>query len=43
MGLGDGKQGDPTARGSSLETIKNLMDLKECIEDSPHFRFVARP
>ena len=41
MGTGDGDQQSQSDQGSEqLDTlsIKNLLDLKECVEDSPSFR-----
>ena len=40
MGTGDQQGEDGGGGGLQVDgpTIKNLMDLKECVEDSPSFR-----
>jgi hypothetical protein len=39
MGTGDGdQQSDQGSEQLETASIKNLLDLKECVEDSPSFR-----
>lgn len=43
MGTGDDQRESASSNGSesqeSTEGIRNLLDLRDCIQDSPHFRY----